>query len=270
MTVNDARRVGTERGSDALSKWLTKQSGPRRSKGSMAIQKLIAVRAKLFRQRTKAERERMAFAEALVGDPDRNLTAAARACGCARPSQAGQRLFHDPCTQVYIDALVEAGFGCLAEDQQKALRVAMPAADVIRRMSEFGAASMKDFVDVLDPQEGTDTLEAAAGSYPFFNWRKIKQAEKLGLIKKLKIKSGFNQARDGGEPLPWTETELELHDAKHALKELAQMHGLYKKGHELQDQNELLWKAILKEIPAEQLRGLYLRVLGRQAGEVSP
>jgi len=261
--TSDARLHGVNRGKDDLSQWIDEHYGTRTSKGSIKLQKLALVR-RMFKG-SDADQARLRFAEEIVKDPSRNVSRAARAVGYS--SRFGPKLYAHPKVHLYTDALVEAGYGVLSEAEADLGKLAMPAAEVIRRFSEIAKVSMGDFISVEDPEPATeDGPGDPSKSFPFFNWRKIKEAKQARFIKKLKIKSGFNQAVDGGTALPWTETEIELHDAKDALKELARIYGMYKDANALPNENEVLWKAMLSAIPPEQLRGVYLNMLQQQQG----
>jgi hypothetical protein len=122
--------------------------------------------------------------------------------------------------------------------------------------------SMADFVDIEVQAAGTEDEK----SFPVWNFKKAEARGCLHVIKKLRIKAGFKQAIDGGEPLPWTETDLELYDSHHSVEAWLKLHGYNKDGAGEAAAGVLgtLWAGLLSRLPPEVLRSLeQARVAGK-------
>lgn len=127
------------------------------------------------------------FVEAYLGPSAGNATDAARRAGYRNPEQLGHRLVKKSTIRARIDA--------------RLAKAAMPANEVLARLSEFASGSLGDFIDVQADNVWT------------INLKKAKGGGKLKLLKKLK----------SGEHGP----EIELHSPLEALEKLAKYHGLY-------------------------------------------
>lgn len=127
------------------------------------------------------------FVEAYLGEAGGNATEAARRAGYRRPQDLGPRLVKNSQVRVAIDA--------------RLAKAAMPANEVLARLSEIATGSLGDFIEVTAENGWTMDL------------KKAKRGGKLKLLKKLK----------SGEHGP----EIELHSPLDALEKLAKYHGLY-------------------------------------------
>ena len=91
---------------------------------------------------------------------------------------------------------------------------AMSAEEVLSRLAQIGRADIAEFMDIFGTGYNLDLMKA-------------KEAGLTHLIKKVKQKTTtFIAKKESDEDREVTELELELHDAKDALKTLAQYHGL--------------------------------------------
>jgi hypothetical protein len=154
----------------------------------------------------KLKGKQRAFVEAYVGEAKFNGAEAARQAGYAtKPNVQGARML----ANASISAAIEAAF---------ALR-AMPADEVLLRLSEQAAGSLEDFLDVQEGQEliGDDDDADEDDALPRIRrWSldldKAAKAGKLHLIKELKpTKYG---------------TAIKIHDPQAALALLAKHHKL--------------------------------------------
>jgi phage terminase small subunit len=128
------------------------------------------------------------FVEAYLGDANGNASEAARIAGYGSPGTRGHELVKNREVQARI--------------QQRVAAAAMPANEVLARLSEFAAADIGDFLDVDEANLWRVNL-----------W-KAKRGGRTRLIKKVK------QTKDG--------TEIELHSPADAIDKLMKHHGLYK------------------------------------------
>lgn len=126
------------------------------------------------------------FVAAYLGGAKGNATEAARMAGYAVPHPNGFKVLRLPAVRAAVEAQLKSA--------------AMPAAEVLARLSEIASADIYDFITV-DRKGGWKV-----------DLRKARKAEKTGLIKKIK------DTEHG--------TEIELHSPLEALKELARVHGL--------------------------------------------
>ena len=201
------------------------------------------------------------FADALASDPERNQTAAARVAGARFPEKEGSKWVRASKVKGYLQEIASLGRVTPPElDHAEVALIDMPKVERYLASHVFG--SMADFVDIEVENPGTEH----ESNFPVFNFLKAKDRGCLHLIKKLKIKAGFKQAVDGGEPLPWTETDLELYDSDKSLDTWLKVHGLYKDGPGAQTgAMDALWSAFLARVPPTVLAALEAARLG---GEV--
>jgi hypothetical protein len=127
------------------------------------------------------------FIEYYLGESNGNAADAARKAGYGSPETLGPRLVKKRSVQAAISARIATA--------------AMPANEVLARLSEIATASLGDFIEVQDGNGWTIDL------------KKAKRGGKLKLLKKLK----------SGEHGP----EIELLSPLDALEKLAKYHGLY-------------------------------------------
>lgn len=148
----------------------------------------------------------------------------------------------------------------------------MGETEILSRLAYHARATFEDFLDVEtqdvfeDEQQDDGTIKKVAKrrSYPVFNFLKAKERGALHQIRELKIRAGFSQARDGGEPLPWTETTLKLHDAPTNLERLAKLLHIEPSDPEkARDQidNEL-WRRVLALMSTQDLAQLKANLFG--------
>lgn len=130
------------------------------------------------------------FVAAYLGEANGNATEAARIAGYAHPEVIGCRLVKKSSIRAAVSA--------------KLNKAAMPADEVLARISQIASGSLEPFIQIEG--EGRDET-----------WRvsltKARKAKRLGLLKKLK------QGKDG--------PEIEIHSPLEALEKLARYHGLY-------------------------------------------
>lgn len=137
---------------------------------------------------------RRLFVASFLGEANGNATAAARAAGYKQPSMAGSRMLKFDEVRAAIDA--------------KLAEAAMPAAEVLARLSEQAAADVGDFLAV--DADGSVTVDL----------EKARLAERTRLIRKLRV------VRKTRGDVREDRVEVELHDSQAALAMLARHHGL--------------------------------------------
>jgi len=128
------------------------------------------------------------FVNAYLGEANGNGSEAARIAGYHHPGQLAYRLLQKRSIRTAIAARVT--------------EAAMPANEVLARISEFASADMGNFLDI-DKKSGAWNV----------NLVKARRAGKTKLVKKIKA------TKDG--------TEIELHSPLDALDKLARYHGFY-------------------------------------------
>ena len=128
------------------------------------------------------------FVEAYLGKANGNAVEAARIAGYRTPHPEGVRLLRNATIKAAVEARLD--------------QAAMPANEVLARLSEIASGSLEHFFDVT-----------VLGSWEI-NLTKAKKRDKLRLLKKMKT------TKEG--------PEIEIHDPVGALDKLAKFHGLYK------------------------------------------
>lgn len=140
------------------------------------------------------------FVEFYLGQANGNGSKAARLAGYKHPEVAASKLLR----LVKVKARVE----------QRVASAAMPANEVLARLSEHAAADLSDFMTI-------DSF-----GQPRIDLTLAKKAKRTRVLKKLKTKTRTIRTDDGDEVE--VQTEIELHNPQFALDKLAQYHGLYK------------------------------------------
>lgn len=139
------------------------------------------------------------FVAAYLGKANGNATEAARMAGYAWPDKQGAQALGKTRIRAAIDA--------------KLAQAAMPADEVLARLSEHASSDMANFIEVAP--DGTLAI----------NLEKARKAKRTRVIKKVKVtKKTFTT--DMGESVE-VRSELELYDAQAALEKLAKFHRLY-------------------------------------------
>lgn len=127
------------------------------------------------------------FVEAYLGEANGNASEAARIAGYRNPGQLGHRLVKKSAIRARID--------------QRLASAAMPANEVLARLSEQASADLADFVEIDE-----------AGSWRV-DLRKAKRRGKTWLLSRIKM------TKDG--------PDIELKGSDFALAKLGQYHGLW-------------------------------------------
>ncbi len=162
-------------------------------------------------------KERM-FVEYYLGESFFNATDAARRAGYKHPNVQGPRM------------LVKVSIR--AEIASRVAEAAMPANEVMARLSAIARGSVVDFLD----EEGKFDLKAA------------RQAKKDGLLKKLKQKRtskrvdvhSDSEDEELETSLIFEEVEFEMYSAHEALRDLGKYHDLFKEQKQLTGSFELV------------------------------
>lgn len=134
------------------------------------------------------------FVSYYLGESNGNATDAARRAGFAHPNVQSARLLVNVSIRVAIDARLD--------------EAAIPAKEVLARLSDMAAADMGDFVSV-----------DKAGGFAL-DLKRAKLQGRLHLVKKL------SHTKYG--------VAIELHDAQAALEKLGRHRGLFLDRHEIQ------------------------------------
>jgi len=148
-----------------------------------------------------------------------NATEAARKAKYANPNKAGPRLLGDPKIKFEVERALD--------------ELAMPAREVLARLSQHARSDLGDFLDV-DAEGVTISL---------------KQARVAGithLIKEYTQDDGYDR-----EGFPERTVKLKLYDAQAALKLLAQHHGLLKSVTEVEVSVVEMPAVVRVNVPAE-------------------
>jgi len=138
--------------------------------------------------------KRKRFVDAYIGPANCNKTEAARRAGYASPTPEARRLCKDPLVKAAIE--------------ERMRELAIPAEEILARLSEQARGNMADFVEV--DESGRFRID-------------LTEAEKSGELRLVK-KAGFDQK---GRPA------IELYDAQAALLALAKRFGLFPERQEL-------------------------------------
>lgn len=214
----------------------------------------------------KLSKMQRTFAEALVRDPERNMTKAARAAGSKGPRFRGSKWAKDPRVVAYMDALVaEAERFSTLPDEALAMgtpaiiahAVIMETQEVLERITEAARVDMADFISVGEPPApvGGDTLRpspATLHSQVYFDWAKAVARGKTHLIKEI------TWNRDG-HPC------IKLVDSQSALMGLARIKGLLQENDRDDEQAVAKVEAALRKVGRAALREVHLALLGQGA-----
>lgn len=138
-----------------------------------------------------------------------NATAAAEYAGYgntyATTAQAGHKIKRLPEVRAAIEALIS--------------QMAMTPSEIVWRMTRHATATAEDFLDLSNPDD------------PRIDLVRMQDAGRLDSIKKVKMRREERTDKHGNVTVT-SYTEVELHDAKDAAKELGKMAGLYIQRHE--------------------------------------
>lgn len=142
------------------------------------------------------------FVEAYLGEANGNGTRAAQMAGFGAPNVAAVAA-HRLLRNAKIAALIE----------QRVASAAMPANEVLARLSEYASADLGNYLSIHD--DGTFQV----------NLSKARKSRRTRAIKKVKTKTR-TVSTDRGDEVE-VQAEIELHNPLFALDKLAQYHGLY-------------------------------------------